>query len=211
MRKNLLIWLSTSLLITILLSACGGAATPTMQAEVEEPVATEAPAPTDVPPTAEPEMTEEPMSGMMLPEVDPSTVTGNIISAGSSTVFPLIEAIAQRFQEEGFTEDKGKLTIESIGSGAGLERFCKTGETDIANASRAIKQEEIDNCAAINRTPIEFRVGTDALAVVVSSENDFLSDVTKEELALIFSKDATQWSDVRPEWPSEDILRFSPG
>ncbi len=211
MRKNLLIWLSATLLIAILLSACGGAATPTMQVEVEEPVATEAPpteapAPTDVPPTAEPEM-----SGMMLPEVDPSTVTGNIISAGSSTVFPLVEALAQRFQEEGFTEDKGKITIESIGSGAGLERFCKTGETDIANASRAIKQEEIDNCAAIDRTPIEFRVGTDALAVVVSSENDFITDITKEELALIFSKDATQWSDVRPEWPSEDILRFSPG
>jgi len=211
MRKNLLIWLSATLLIAILLSACGGAATPTMQAEVEEPVATEAPpteapAPTDVPPTAEPEM-----SGMMLPEVDPSTVTGNIISAGSSTVYPLAEALAQRFQEEGFTEDKGKITIESIGSGAGFERFCKTGETDISNASRAIRQEEIDNCAAIDRTPIEFRVGTDALAVVVSSENDFATDVTKEELALIFSKDATQWSDVRPEWPSEDILRFSPG
>jgi phosphate binding protein len=157
------------------------------------------------------ESAEVATAGITLPEVDPSAITGNIISAGSSTVYPLAEAIAQRFQEEGFTEDKGKLTIESIGSGAGFERFCKTGETDISNASRAIKDSEIENCAAINRTPIEFRVGTDALAVVVSSENDFLTDVSKEELALIFSKDATKWSDVRPEWPNEDILRFSPG
>ncbi len=193
MRKPLLTWLSAMLLIAILLTACGGAATPTQQAESQAPAPTEASAPTEAPaptaaaPTKAPVATEAAMPGMMLPEVDPSTVSGNIIAAGSSTVYPLSEALAQRFQEEGFTEDKGKITIESIGSGAGFERFCKAGETDIANASRKIKQEEIDNCAAINRTPIEFRVGTDALAVVVSSENDFLTDVTKEELAMIFS------------------------
>ena len=119
--------------------------------------------------------------------------------------------MAERFEEEGFTVDLGKIKIDSIGTGAGFERFCKTGETDISNASRAIKQEEIDNCTAINRTPIEFRVGTDALAVVVSSANDFVTDVTLEELAKIFSPDVTLWSDIRPEWPAEDILRFSPG
>jgi phosphate binding protein len=143
--------------------------------------------------------------------VDPSTLSGDIVTAGSSTVFPLSERMAERFEAEGFTNDLGSITIDSIGSGAGLERFCKTGETDIANSSRAIKQEEIDNCAAINRIPVEFRVGTDALAVVVSSANDFITDVTLEELAKIFSPDTTQWSDVNPEWPAEDILRFSPG
>ncbi|MCI0551199.1 MAG: substrate-binding domain-containing protein, partial [Anaerolineae bacterium] len=60
------------------------------------------------------------------------------------------------------------------------------------------------------REPVEFQVGIDALAVVVSSENDFLTDVTKAELAAIFST-ATNWSDVRPEWPAEPIQRFSPG
>ena len=59
-------------------------------------------------------------------------------------------------------------------------------------------------------TPVEFRVGTDAIALVVSSENDFLTDVTKDELALVFST-ATNWSDVRSEWPAEPIQRFSPG
>ncbi len=116
--------------------------------------------------------------------------------------------MAERFNAEGFG---GQITIASIGSGAGFERFCTTGETDIANASRAIKESEIANCAAIGRTPIEFRVGTDALAIVISSENDFLTNVTLEELAKVFSSDAVKWSDVNPAWPNKDILRFSPG
>ena len=147
-------------------------------------------------------------TGVMLPDVDPASVSGDIIAAGSSTVYPLAEAMADRFKDEGFG---GNITIDSIGSGAGFERFCKTGETDISNASRAIKVSEIENCKAIGRTPIQFRIGTDAIAFVTSSENDFLTDVTLEELAKIFSVDATKWSDVRPEWPNEDILRFSPG
>jgi phosphate transport system substrate-binding protein len=122
-------------------------------------------------------------------------------------VFPLSERMKQRFEEEGFT---GNLTVDSIGSGAGIERFCVAGETDIANASRAIRDTEIESCKAIGREPVEFQVGIDALAVVVSAENDFLTDVTSEELALIFST-AANWSDVRPEWPNDPIQRFSPG
>ena len=109
------------------------------------------------------------MAGMMLPEVDPSAVSGNIIAAGSSTVYPLAEAHGRALQGGRLSEDKGKITIDSIGSGAGFERFCKTGETDIANASRKIKDSEIENCARPSAArPIEFRIGTDALAVVVS-------------------------------------------
>jgi phosphate binding protein len=144
----------------------------------------------------------------MLPEVDPATVTGDIISAGSSTVFPLAEAVATQFKSEGYASN---LTIDSIGSGGGFERFCKTGETDVSNASRKIKDEEVANCQAIGRTPIEFRVGTDALAVVVNQENDFITDVTLEELAKIFSNEVTKWNEVRPDWPAEDIQRYSPG
>ena len=87
--------------------------------------------------------------------------TGDIITAGSSTVFPLSERMAELFQQEGYT---GNVTVDSIGSGAGFERFCKTGETDIANASRKIKDGEVETCDAIAaREPIAFRVGTDAL------------------------------------------------
>jgi phosphate transport system substrate-binding protein len=115
--------------------------------------------------------------------------------------------MAERYQDEGYN---GNITIDSIGSGAGFERFCVTGETDISNASRAIKDSEIESCAEIGRTPIEFRVGTDALAVVVSQDNEFLSNVTLEELALIFGE-AETWSDVNAEWPDEPIERFIPG
>ena len=146
--------------------------------------------------------------GVTLPEVDPLTVTGNIVSAGSSTVFPLSERMAERFKDEGY---QGNITIDSIGTGGGFERFCKMGETDISNASRAIKDAEMENCQAIGREPIEFRIGTDALAVVASSENTFLTNVTIDNLAKIFSSETQKWSDVNPAWPSEDIKRFSPG
>jgi phosphate transport system substrate-binding protein len=137
----------------------------------------------------------------------PDAVSGDVVVAGSSTVFPLAERMIERFSEEGFD---GNATYDSIGSGAGIERFCVAGESDVAGASRAIRDTEIASCQSIGREPIEFRVGTDALSVVVSSENDFVTDVTLAELALIFST-ATNWSDVRPEWPAEPIQRFIPG
>jgi phosphate transport system substrate-binding protein len=142
-----------------------------------------------------------------LPAVDPLSVSGDIVAAGSSTVFPLSERMAERFQDEGYD---GNITIDSIGSGAGFERFCVAGETDIANASRPIRESEVESCRSIGRDPIELRVGTDALAVVVSTDNDFVDSLTLEQLALAFSTAAT-WADVNPDWPAEPIQRFSPG
>jgi phosphate binding protein len=147
------------------------------------------------------------MAGVMLPAVDPLAVTGDIISAGSSTVFPLSERMAERFQEEGYA---GNITVDSIGTGAGFERFCVAGESDISNASRPINEEEAASCEAIGRSPIEFRVGTDALAVVVNPENDWVDSLSLAELALVFST-AETWADVRDGWPETPILRFSPG
>jgi phosphate transport system substrate-binding protein len=178
----------------LVLSACAGVNTTTNPTPASVSQATQAPA-------------AEAGEGM-LPDIDPASVSGNVVIAGSSTVYPLTERMVERFAEEGFA---GQITVDSIGSGAGFERFCKTGETDIANASRGIKESEIASCAEIGRTPIEFRVGTDALAIVVSSENDFLTGVTLAELAQIFSSEAVKWSDVNPAWPNVDILRFSPG
>ena len=176
-------WFIT-LVLTVVLAACSAPATPT-------PQSTQAPT--------------EAQTGM-LPEVNPLEVQGDIITAGSSTVFPLSERMAERFRDEGYS---GNITIDSIGSGAGFERFCVAGESDIANASRAIQDSEIESCRAIGREPVEFRVGTDALAVVVSKENTFVTDVAMEELAAIFT--AEKWSDVNPAWPNEVILRFIPG
>ncbi|MFN8531504.1 MAG: PstS family phosphate ABC transporter substrate-binding protein [Anaerolineae bacterium] len=158
---------------------------------------------------ATPEATPE-VEAIELPAVDPLSLSGDIIAAGSSTVYPVAEAMAVRFTDEGFT---GNITVDSIGSGAGFERFCSAGETDISNASRAIKQSEIDNCAALTpaRTPIQFRIGTDAIAVVVSAENDFLTDLSLAQLAQIFSGAVTTWDQVDPSYPAQPIQLFSPG
>lgn len=214
MNRKIQYILFTTLVISLVMSACAQA-TPFQPTEAPATAATEAPVtePSEAPvaePTETPMMEEKPADMLELPVVDPASVTGNIVTAGSSTVFPLTEAIASLFESEGYT---GQITIDSIGTGGGFERFCAAGETDIANASRPIRDSEKENCAKLDpaRAPLEFRVGTDALAVVASSENDFLEDVTKAELAKIFSKDVEKWSDVRPEWPAEDIQRFSPG
>ena len=206
MRKHLFALVMVLVVASLALAACGGAeapvAAPQTGGEVAEPQTTteEEAAPTE-------EAAEEEMSDGMLPMVDPAAVSGDVVTAGSSTVFPLAEVMAERFEDEGFA---GNITIDSIGSGGGFERFCETGETDVSNASRPIKDSEVEACAELGRTPIEFRVGTDALAVVVSVENDFAAGATMEELAAIFST-AEKWSDVNADWPAEDILRYIPG
>ena len=151
------------------------------------------------------------VSDLGLPLVDPLDVDGgvDIGIAGSSTVFPLSTAVLTQWIDEGGPE----YTIDSIGSGGGLERFCVEGASDIANASRAIKDEEVAACEAISRTPIEVRVGSDALSLVISSGNYFAQDLTLEEIATAFSltsADAT-WADVNPAFPAHPIQLFSPG
>jgi phosphate transport system substrate-binding protein len=123
-------------------------------------------------------------------------------------VFPITERMAELFQQEGYT---GNITVDSIGTGAGFERFCVAGESDISNASRAIKDSEVEQCQAIGREPLEFRVGTDALAVVVSAENDFVTGLTKEQLAAIYAGDITTWDQVDASYPAETIQVYSPG
>ncbi len=207
--RRLSVLLAGAMIVAMVLSACAPApaatATPVPATQVL-PTAV----PIVVPPTVAPVVpTQVPSTGkVVLPVVDAGKVTGDIIAAGSSTVFPLAERMAERFRDEGYS---GKITISSIGSGAGFERFCKTGETDIANASRPIKSSEVESAKAIGRVPIEFRVGTDALAVVVNKQNTFLKDVKLAELAKIFSSEAVKWSDVNASWPAEDIKRYSPG
>lgn len=151
--------------------------------------------------------TAEPVEAIELPAVDLLTVHGEILIAGSSTVYPLTLLLAQAFIDEGFS---GTIKIDPVGTGVGFERFCISGDTDISNASRAIQEAEIENCRAIGREPVEFRVGTDALVIVVSAANDFADDLTLEELRTLFST-ARRWSDLRAAWPDERILRYTPG
>jgi len=186
--------------LSFMLAACGGqpTAAPATEAAATEAVATEAA--TEAPTAA---ATEDPMAMYA-----PDAVTGDVVTAGSSTVFPLSERMAELFQQEGFA---GNVTVDSIGTGAGFERFCTAGESDVSNASRAIKDSEKEACAAIGREPIEFRVGTDALAVVVSSQNDFLTDLTKEQLGKILIGEFATWDQIDPSYPAEAIQVYSPG
>jgi phosphate transport system substrate-binding protein len=201
MRSMHLMSVALCAVVLLALVAC---ATP---APTVAPTDAVVPLPTTPPTTAPAAVTSPVTAGVQLAAVNPIEVKGDIVTAGSSTVFPLSEAIADLFKQDGYT---GQITIDSIGTGAGFERFCNAGETDIANASRPIKDEEKAKCAAIQRDPIAFRIASDGLAVVVSTSNDFADTLTKDELALAFST-AETWADVRTGWPAEPIQRFSPG
>jgi phosphate transport system permease protein len=141
------------------------------------------------------------------PTMDPANYTGPIVTAGSSTVFPLTQRMADLFQARGFS---GEISVESIGSTAGFRQFCGEGDVDIANASRYIKPAELELCRKLDRKPIEFRVGTDAIAIVVSQKNQFVTQLTTEQTRQIFTT-AETWSDVDPSWPDEPIQRYIPG
>lgn len=142
-----------------------------------------------------------------LPDIDPAKVQGNIITAGSSTVFPLTQRIAEIFKDEGY---KGQITIDSIGTGAGFERFCK-GESDISNASAKISDKQIDACKANNITPVEFRVATDSLAVVINPKNTWATNMKQSQIADAFSGKAKTWKDLDSNWPDKKIILYSPG
>lgn len=148
-----------------------------------------------------------PASAQTLPPVKPAEVTGNINTGGSSTVYPLSVEIASRFKQDGYA---GEIKIDLIGSGAGIQRFCR-GEYDVANASRAMTDAEIATCKAAGLDPQQFQVGIDALTVVVNPKNTWAKSLSKKQLALIFSGQAATWKDVDSKWPATPIKIFSPG
>jgi len=143
-----------------------------------------------------------------LPPVDPFVNFDPILTAGSSTVRPVTDRMAELFEREGFS---GDISVEENGTNVGIERFCVNSETDIANASRPIRDTEIEACIANDRTPISFFVALDALAITISRENDFVDNLTLEQLAQIFVGDVTTWDEINPNWPIQPIETFSPG
>ncbi len=138
--------------------------------------------------------------------INPDGVGGTLTIAGSSTVFPLTERMAENIVAAGFA---ATLTDESVGSTAGYRALCVEDTVDIAAGSRLMNQNEFAACRGIGKRPLEFQVGTDALAVVVNPENDFLTDVTADELRQIFTT-ADTWADVNPAWPNETIKKYIP-
>lgn len=141
--------------------------------------------------------------------VDYGSLSGSVRIDGSSTVFPISEAVAEEFGKE--ARDV-RANVAFSGTGGGFEKFCR-GETDISNASRPIKDSEKQKCTDAGYTDlVELEVAIDALTVVVSPQNDWAVCMTPDELNKLFRDGgATRWSDIRPEWPSEAITFYYPG
>jgi phosphate transport system substrate-binding protein len=128
---------------------------------------------------------------------------------GSSTVFPIAEAVAEEFQ---IANPEVRVTVGFSGTGGGFERFC-AGETDISNASRPIDADEREACAAAGIEFTEIPVAWDGLSVVANPANDFVTCLTVAELRRIWEPGSVvrTWRDVRPEWPAETIRLYGPG
>lgn len=143
------------------------------------------------------------------PTTETAKLSGQIEIDGSSTVFPLTEAIAEEF---GKVHKDVRIPVGVSGTGGGFKRFC-AGETDISNASRPIKAEEAESCKQAGIEYIELMASYDGLAVIMNPQNTWVDHLTVEELNAIFKPESTvvNWSDVRPNWPNEKIAIFSPG
>ena len=130
---------------------------------------------------------------------------------GSSTVFPITEAVAEEFQ---LSNPGARVTVGVSGTGGGFEKFCR-GETDLSDASRTIRESEIELCATNGIEFVELPVAYDGIAVVVHAANDWVDAVTVEELKRIWEPEAQgkilRWSQVRTGWPDRELRLFGPG
>lgn len=138
--------------------------------------------------------------------------TGVIAVDGSSTVFPISEAVAEEFQNE--QRGKVRVTVGIAGTGGGFKRFCR-GETDVSNASRPILAEEMEACRAAGIRYIELPIAFDALTVTINPENTWARTMTMADLKKIWEPAAQgqvlRWNQVRPEWPDEPLMLFGAG
>jgi phosphate transport system permease protein len=143
-----------------------------------------------------------------LPAINPADYDGDITITGSSTVFPITQAIADRFIADGF---RGNIVVESVGTSAGFQQFCIDGDRtkDIINASRPVLPTEFAACDLDQRRLTEILVAQDALSVAVNPANTFVDDVTNEQLVELFTTSVT-WADVEPSWPADTINRYMP-
>jgi phosphate transport system substrate-binding protein len=151
-------------------------------------------------------------AGCLLLAATASSAAETIQIDGSSTVYPVAEAVAEEFQ----TARKGavRVTVGISGTGGGFKKFCR-GETDLSNASRPILAEEMAACRQAGVSYIEIPVAYDALTVAVSPKNDSLTCIALADLKKAFEPDAqgkvTRWNQVRPEWPDMELHLYGAG
>lgn len=138
-----------------------------------------------------------------------AAVEGSVTGDGSSTVAPILEGIVEEYAA---VQPDVQVTVGVSGTGGGFEKFVQ-GETAFSNASRGIEEEEV---AALEEAGIEyteFLLAYDGLSVVVNQENDWVEDLTVEDLKKLWVEDGTSktWADINPEWPDEEIVFYAPG
>jgi len=140
--------------------------------------------------------------------IDYGSLSGSVRVDGSSTVFPISEAVAEEFNRVSDV----RVNVAFSGTGGGFERFCR-GEIEVSDASRPIKQDELDACSGGGITDVvELQVAIDALTVMVHPDNDFVECLTVEQLHDIFRDGgATRWNEIDPSWPDDEIVKFFPG
>jgi len=155
--------------------------------------------------TVEPSITPVPYS----PIFPPDSLSGEIIADGSSTVGPITEAVAEEFQ---YLAPDIQIINDISGTGGGFKRFC-AGETDIQNASRHIKDEEIEICKENGVNYLEFEVAYDGVTLVTSKDNDWLTCLTVEQLNELWKSDSTisRWNQLDPSFPDEAVVLYGPG
>ena len=142
---------------------------------------------------------------------DSTNISGEVKIDGSSTVYPISEAVAEEFKV-GYPDVK--VTIGLSGTGGGFKKFGR-GETDINDASRPITHKEDSLCKANNIASLELKIAFDGMAVVVNPQNTWVNDITVAELKKIWEPEAQGkikfWNQIRPEWPKEEIHLFGAG
>lgn len=140
-----------------------------------------------------------------------NSLSGDIKIDGSSTVYPITEAIAEEFR---VTQGGVNVSVGVSGTGGGFKRFGR-GEIDINNASRPIKENEVKACEENSIQYVELQVAFDGLAVLVNPQNTWVDHFTVEELKKIWEPDAqgkiTKWSQIRAGWPDEPFNLYGPG
>jgi phosphate transport system substrate-binding protein len=143
----------------------------------------------------------------------PAELSGTVTIDGSSTVYPITEAVAEEFQK---ANAGVQVPVAFSGTGGGFKKFC-TGETDINDASRPIKPDDEAEgvaCTANGVDYVELQVAIDGLTVVVNPANDWATCLTVEQLKTIYGPDSPEnlmWSDVDPSFPAQPVQRFMPG
>lgn len=154
--------------------------------------------------------------GLMASAAAPGVALARPVSVitvdGSSTVFPVTEAVAEEFQIQ--KRGAARVTVGISGTGGGFKKFCR-GETDVQNASRPILKEEMEACARTGVKYFELPIAYDALTVVVNPSNTWVTAMTVGELKKIWEPGAqgriTRWNQVRPEWPDAALRLFGAG